>query len=179
MLRQRIKTVPTPTNLEEIYIEELRDLWSANDQMQAIVPELSARASHPKLKQMLDHAVAGIAQHTEMLKSLIQARGGMGAKDQCKGMEGLVKEAKKHALDGDLTEDDVRDVIIIAQYQRMCHYGLAGFGAAGAFAQALGLADDAAKLKGTVSDIYRGDEAASHLAERAVNLAAKHAPASA
>jgi ferritin-like metal-binding protein YciE len=168
-----MRAMPTPTNLQEIYVEELRDLWSANDQMQAIVPELSRRASHPKLKQMLAQAEDGIAQHTDMLKSLIQAKGGIGAKDQCKGMEGLVKEATKHALDDDLEEEDVRDVIIIAQYQRMCHYGLAGFGAAAAFAKALGLADDETKLKSAVSDIYRGDDAASQLAERSVNLAAK------
>ena len=166
--------MPTPTNLQEIYVEELRDLWSANDQMQAIVPELSSRASHPKLKQMLAQAEEGIARHTVMLKSLIQVKGGIGAKDQCKGMEGLVKEATKHALDDDLEEKDVRDVIIIAQYQRMCHYGLAGFGAAAAYAKALSLTDDEAKLKSAVSDIYRGDDAASQLAERSVNLAAKH-----
>ena len=167
--------MPAPTNLQGIYTEELRDLWSANDQMQRFVPEMSARAANAKLKQMLDDAVSGIAQHTEMLKSLIQAKSGIEAKDQCKGMEGLIKEARKHALDDDIRDDDVRDVIIIAQYQRMCHYGLAGFGAAAAFAKALGLTDDEAKLKRTVSDIYRGDEAASQLAERSVNLAAKHA----
>lgn len=164
-----------PTNLQNVYTEELRDLWSANDQMQRFVPEMSAKAANARLKQMLEQAVGGIAQHTEMLKSLIQGKGGIEAKDQCKGMEGLIKEARKHALDDDIADEDVRDVIIIAQYQRMCHYGLAGFGAAAAYAKALGLVDDEAKLKRAVSDIYRGDEAASHLAERSVNLAAKHA----
>ncbi len=167
--------MPTPTNLQEIYTEELRDLWSANDQMQAILPELAAKVSNAKLRQMLDQAIAGISQHTAMLKSLIQAKGGVDAKDQCKGMEGLVKEARKHALDDQLRDDDVRDVIIISQYQRMCHYGLAGFSAAAAYAKALGHTEDEAKLKATVSDIYKGDEAASQLAERSVNLAAKHA----
>lgn len=167
--------MPAPSDLKGVYTEELRDLWSANDQMQAIVPTLSAKASDDNLKKMLDQAVGGIAKHTEMLKSLIEEKGGIGAKDQCKGMEGLVKEAKKHALDEDIQDDDVRDVIIIAQYQRMCHYGLAGFGAAAAYAKVLGLTEDEAKLKRAVGDIYRGDEAASHLAERSVNLAAKHA----
>ncbi|MDQ3520084.1 MAG: ferritin-like domain-containing protein [Gemmatimonadota bacterium] len=163
-----------PRDLQGVYTEELRDLWSANDQMQAIVPELSAKARDPKLKEMLEQAIGGIAQHTGMLKSLIQAKGGIEAKDQCMGMEGLVKEAKKHALADDIEDDDVRDVIIIAQYQRMCHYGLAGFGAATAFAKALGLSEDEAKLKHAVSDIYKGDEAATQLAERSVNLAAEH-----
>ena len=52
-------------------------------------------------------------------------------------MEGLVAEAKKHAIDADV-EEALRDLVIIAQYQRMSHYGLAGFGTAAAYAAALG-----------------------------------------
>lgn len=165
----------TPTNLNEIYIEELRDLWSANDQMQEILPELSGHSSSKKLKTMLDKSISGVGKHTEVLKSLVEASGGKVAKDHCKGMEGLVKECKKHALDGKLDDGDVRDVIIISQYQRMSHYGLAGFGVAAAYAKALGKADDETKLHQAVSEIHQADEAASQLAESAVNLAAKHA----
>ena len=164
----------TPTNLKEIYIEELRDLWSANDQMQEILPELASHASSPKLKAMLSKSVDGVARHTEVLKSLVESNGGKVAKDHCKGMEGLVKEATKHALTGKLDDGDVRDVIIISQYQRMSHYGLAGFGAAAAFAKALGGGEDEAKLHAAVAEIHQADEAATQLAESAVNLAAKH-----
>ncbi len=163
-----------PESLKDLYIEELRDLWSANDQMQKIVPKLSENAG-PKLKQLLDRAVGGIKQHTEVLKSLVDSNGGEASKEHCKGMEGLVKEAQKHALDEEIEDADVRDAVILGQYQRMCHYGLAGFGTAAAYANALGLSHDEQKLKKTVSEIYKGDEAASHLAEAAVGLAAKHA----
>ena len=166
--------MPSAENLKDIYVEELRDLWSANDQMQKIVPQLGKQASNAKLKQMLDRALSGIRQHTEILKELVNANGGPAAKDHCKGMEGLVKEATKHALDEGIRDADVKDVIIVAQYQRMCHYGLAGFGAAAAYAKALDLKDEETKLRVAVSDIYKGDEAASQLAERTVNLAAKH-----
>ena len=165
----------TPTNLKEIYVEELRDLWSANDQMQDVLPNLTDEATNPKLKAMLGKSSAGITKHTNVLKALIDANGGKASKDHCKGMEGLVKEAKKHALDNKLDDGDVRDVIIISQYQRMSHYGLAGFGAAAAYAKALGLSDDEAKLHAAVSEIHQADDAASHLADSAVNLAAKHA----
>ena len=165
----------TPTNLKEVYIEELRDLWSANDQMQEVLPDLASHATSPKLKTMLSKSVAGVAKHTEVLKALVESSGGKVSKDHCKGMEGLVKEAQKHALTGKLEDGDVRDVIIISQYQRMSHYGLAGFGAAAAFAKALGMAADEAKLHAAVAEIHQADEAASQLAESAVNLAAKHA----
>ena len=163
-----------PASLKDVYIEELRDLWSANDQMQEILPELSSNATNKKLQTMLTKAVNGVAKHTDVIKALVEHNGGKVAKDHCKGMEGLVKEAKKHALDGKIEDGDVRDVIIISQYQRMCHYGLAGIGAAAAYAKAMGLGDDETKLNAAVTEIHQADEAASQLAERAVNLAAKH-----
>lgn len=63
--------------------------------------------------------------------------------------------------------------MIIAQYQRMSHYGLAGFGTAAAYAGALGLKDDAAKPKAIASDIYKADEYTSKLAERSEQAAAQ------
>ena len=161
-----------PESLKDIYIDELRDLWSANDQMQRILPKLSKEAGED-LSAMLDDAVEGIKKHTDVLKDLIEQNGGEESKDHCRGMEGLVREAEKHALDADIEDEDVRDVIILAQYQRMCHYGLAGFGTAAAYAKALGLEEDQEALEQAVSEIYGGDEAASGLAESANRLAAK------
>ncbi len=165
----------SPTgSLKDVYIEEMRDLWSANDQMQRVMQSLSEKASDSKLKEMLAKSVGGIGQHTATLKSILQANGGDIGKDHCKGMEGIVAEAKKHALEAEI-DGQLRDLVIIAQYQRMSHYGLAGFGTAAAYAGALGMKDDVAKLKGIVSDIYKADEYTSKLAERSEQAAAKAA----
>jgi len=163
--------MPSSEGLKTVYVEELRDLWSANDQMQRVMKTLSSKATDKKLKDLLDKSVSGIGQHTETLKSVLEAQGGKVGKDHCKGMEGIVEEAKKHALDAEL-EGQLRDLVIIAQYQRMSHYGLAGFGTASAYADALGLKADATKLKGIVKDIYKADEYTSTLAERAEKAAA-------
>ncbi len=162
------------SSLKDVYIEEMRDLWSANDQMQRVMQSLSAKASDSKLKDMLAQSVRGIGQHTATLKSLLEAQGGNIGKDHCKGMEGLVEEAKKHANEAEF-DGQLRDLMIIAQYQRMSHYGLAGFGTAAAYAGALGLKDDVAKLKSIASDIYQADEYTSKLAERSERAAAKAA----
>lgn len=163
--------MPSET-LKDVYIEEMRDLWSANDQMQRLMRSMSQKASNQKLKKLLDQSVSGIEKHTEALKSVLEAQGGKIGKEQCRGMEGLVAEAKKHAVDADL-EGSLRDLAIIAQYQRMSHYGVAGFGTAAAYADALGRKDDAAKLKGIVKEIYRADEFSTHLAEQAEKAAAQ------
>lgn len=162
-----------PRDLKEVYIDELKDLWSANDQMHKVMKELAKAASNPELKTMLEEADDSIGEHTTTIKKLIAEHDDDVAKDHCRGMEGLVKEARKHALDQNYHDDDVRDVVIIAQYQRMSHYGITGFGTVAAFAEALGLAEDMTTLKKITKDIYGGDEFATKLAKSSVNLAAK------
>lgn len=161
-----------PDSLKDVYLDEMQDLWSANDQMTRAVRQLAEQASDPKLKQMLEQSAGGIGKHTETLKTVIQTNGGEAKPEHCKGMEGLVAEALKHAVKEAASDGRLRDVQIIAQYQRMSHYGLAGFGSAAAYAKALGRADDEAKLKQAVSEIYKGDEIASHLAESIERAAA-------
>lgn len=161
-----------PKNLEDCYTEELADNWSANDQMLKMVEQMAEKASDSKLKDRLKKAAEGIKGHTATLQELLKDCG-ESEKEHCKGMEGLVKEAKKHVIDADIEDDDVRDVIIVSQYQRMCHYGICGFGTAKAFAEALKKSDHVAKLDAITADIYGADENMTDLAERSVNLQAK------
>ena len=157
-------------DLKDLYAEELQDMISANDQMERIVGEMARAAEDDKLRGRLEKAGRGIGQHTAMLKGLAKEAGASGS-EHCKGMEGLVAEARKHALEGG-HEGAVRDVAIIAQYQRMCHYGMAGFGTAKAYADALGMGEAARKLEEALDSIYDSDEFMSDLAERSKNLQA-------
>jgi ferritin-like metal-binding protein YciE len=162
-----------PEDLKDLYSDEIQDLYSANDQMHRMVKKLVSKASDQALKDLLTKSVDGIQTHTETLKSLIQAEEGKVSKEHCKGMEGLVAEATKHTSEEAPKKGPVMDAMIIAQYQRMSHYGLAGFGTAAAYATALGNKDAAQQLKKIVKDIYNGDEYATKLAETSVNADAK------
>lgn len=164
-----------PHSLKDVYAEELKDLWSANDQMTKAVKSMVDEANDQTLKQMFEKSVAGIGKHTDTLKALLEENGEDVEKEHCKGMEGLVKEAIKHSIKDAPKDDDLQDLVMIAQYQRMSHYGITGFGTAVAYAAALGLDDHAAKLKAIVSDIYKADEYASKLGEKAAQLAPKEA----
>jgi len=84
-------------------------------------------------------------------------------------MEGLVKEARKHAVDSDM-KGAALDVAIIAQYQRLCHYGIAAFGTTKAFADALGYDAGAQKLDAALDKIYGSDDFMTALAERSRNV---------
>ena len=157
------------SNLSDLYIDELKDLWSANDQMARALKKLSPKATHPKLKQMLDDSQKGIASHTNLLKALIANQDEKVSKEHCKGMQGLVEEALKHTIEDGPEKGPVLDAAIIAQYQRMTHYGITGFGTVAAFSKALGFKDDNKQLKAAVKDMYIADELMTELAEAAVN----------
>jgi ferritin-like metal-binding protein YciE len=159
-----------PENLEDLYTGELADLWSANDQMQKVVKKLISKASDPALKDMLTKSQSGIAEHTETLKQLLQDSGEKVKKEHCKGMEGLVAEATKHVTEEAPKKGPVLDAVIIAQYQRMTHYGIAGFGTAASYAKTLGLKDAQKKLESLTKDTYGGDEYMTKLAETTVNI---------
>jgi ferritin-like metal-binding protein YciE len=156
----------TSESLKDVYADELKDLWSANDQMTKVVQVMADKAHDPKLKQTLEKSITGIKRHAETLKALLTHSGEEAQMEYCKGMEGLVKEATKHITKEAPSDRQLLDVVIIAQYQRMSHYGLAGFGTAAAYAKALGMKDDHTKLADIVSDIHKGDEYASALAAK-------------
>ena len=167
--------MPAPDDLMEIYTDELKDLWSANDQMRKVLKKITSKASDTALKDMLTNSQAGIEKHTDVLKELIAGNDEKVAKEHCKGMEGLVAEATKHVLEEGPEKGPLLDVMIIAQYQRMTHYGIAGFDTASAYAKALGLKADDKKLRDATKEIYGGDEYMTKLAETSVNLQAEHA----
>ena len=157
------------TTLQELYVDELKDLWSANDQMIKALKKIAPQAENPKLKSMLEESGQGITKHTELLKMLIENQDEKVKKEHCKGMEGLVAEAIRHTVDEAPERGPVLDASIIGQYQRMTHYGITGYGTVAAFAKALRLNDDRTKLKAAVKDMYNTDELMTELAESAVN----------
>ena len=164
-----------PQSLKDVYADELKDLWSANDQMARCVGAMAEKVHDPKLKKNLEASVTGINKHVETLKGLLEKAGETVKKEHCKGMDGLVREATKHTTTEASEDGDLLDIVIISQYQRMCHYGLAGFGTAASYAKALKMKDDEAALNTIVSDIYKADEYASELGKRTAKAAKKDA----
>ncbi len=167
-----MSTTSPITNLSDLYVDELKDLWSANDQMARALKKMAPAASHPKLKDMIETSQMGISGHTDLLKALIANQGEKVSKEHCKGMEGLVTEALKHTIEEGPEKGPVLDAVIIAQYQRMTHYGITGFGTVAAFSKALKLQDDNKQLRAAVKDMYVADELMTQLAEAAVNVKA-------
>ena len=160
------------TNMKELYIDQLRDLYSANKQSKSVTEKLVNKATNPELKSALEAGVKGIDEGMKTLTQLIESHGGQRSGEFCKGMEGIVKEVKAHAIDADIADRDVMDASIITQYQRMAHYGIAGYGTAKAFAKRLGLKDDALQIETMLDNTYSGDRHMTDLAEGKINAKA-------
>ena len=151
-------------SLKDIYLDQLQDIWSANTQSMAVVNELGRAAQDKDLSEALIDGANGINDGINEIAKLCSDHGIAPNAEHCKGMEGLVKEARAHGLSDEITDPDVRDAAIIPQYQRMVHYALAGYGTLVAFANRLGLDGDAAVLQKCLDHTYDGDRRMTEIA---------------
>jgi len=163
----------TISNLHDLYIGQLQDLHSACKQSVDVTTKLGRAASNKDLGEALIAGTNGISKGMDALKSLCASHEVDPNGEHCKGMQGLVAEARAHALDTDFGNADVRDAMIITQYQRMLHYAIAGYGCLVAMANRLKLDKDAAILKKHLDANYDGDRRMTGIATRdGVNQAA-------
>ncbi|WP_285712531.1 ferritin-like domain-containing protein [Erythrobacter oryzae] len=165
----------TISTLKDLYVDQLQDLYSANRQAAKATRELQEAAHSAELRKALSAGAEGIEEGMAALKSLIETHDANPRGEHCRGMEGLVAEARAHGVEADFSDEDVRDASIIAQYQRMTHYGISGYGTAAAFARRLGLEEDAGVLAQCLEDTRGGDRKMTAIASGEVNPAAAEA----
>ena len=165
----------TISNLKEVYIDQLQDIYSADKQSLKATKKLLEAAGEKSLRDALERGVEGIEEGQKVVAEIIKSHDAEPTGEFCKGMEGLVKEVQAHVLDADFDNDDVRDAMIITQYQRMVHYALAGYGCVVAFARRLDLNDEADRLQACLDQTYHGDRTMTSIAEGKINEEAKAA----
>lgn len=159
-------------NLKDVYFDQLQDIWSANTQALDIVTEMGRAANDKGLSEALIAGVTGLNDGIEKVTGICNKHGVSPDGEHCKGMQGLVAEARKHVLDEEFSDPDVRDAVIITQYQRMVHYALAGYGCLVAFANRLDEDGDGAILQECLDHTYSGDRTMTDIATGGVNEAA-------
>lgn len=123
-------------SLQDVFLEELRDLYSAENQLVKALPKMVKAAKHPELKQAFSNHLEETKGQVERLK---QAFGELGVKptgQHCNGMEGVVEEGRD-AIESD-EEVGSKTVQLIGAGLRVEHYEIAGYTAAIAIAKSLG-----------------------------------------
>jgi ferritin-like metal-binding protein YciE len=154
----------TMNSLKDVYHDQLQDMWSANKQSLDIVTELG-RAAHDKdLSKALIAGANGISEGMEKIAEICNQHGISPDGEHCKGMQGLVAEAKAHVLDTDFGSNKVRDAVIVTQYQRLVHYAIAGYSCLVTFANRLDQDGDGAILQECLDNTRDGDRTMTSLA---------------
>lgn len=162
----------TMNSLKDVYHDQLQDMWSANKQSLDIVVALGREAKDEGLSKALIAGASGISDGMEKVAEICNKHGISPAGEHCKGMEGLVAEANAHVITEDFGSDEVRDAMIITQYQRMVHYAIAGYGCLVAFANRLDQDEDGAILQDCLDKTYDGDRTMTDIATGGLNKAA-------
>ena len=158
--------------LEDLYLEQLKDLHSANRQALDITTKLADAATDSDLVRALQAGADGIRDGIDALLAIGQRHDETLDGVQCKGMEGLAAEARAHVLEAEFGGDAIRDAMIVTQYQRLVHYALAGYGCLAAFARRLELAEDVTALQACLDSSREGDRTMTELATGGINKAA-------
>ena len=160
------------SSLHDVYHDQLQDMYSACKQSHDVTAKLAEAAKDKDLKEALNDGAKGISEGMEKVADLCKAHDIDPTGEHCKGMEGLVKEARSHGLEEDFDDEDAQDAMIITQYQRMVHYAIAGYGCLVAFAKRLDLDDDAKVLQKCLDETYDGDRRMTEIATGGVNAKA-------
>lgn len=160
-------------SLHDLYVDELKDLYSAENQLLKALPRMAKKATAPGLK-------AAFTEHLEVTRGQVgrldRIFAGLGVSPKgkkCKAMEGLVEEGKE-VIDED-GEPAVIDAALIACAQRVEHYEMAGYGCVWTFATLLAEDEAAALLKETLDEEGAADKTLTELAETVINVQAEGA----
>ena len=150
-------------NLKELYVEELKDLYSAENQLVKALPKMAKAASSDELRQGFEEHLEQTKGHVERLEKVFQALGESPKGKKCKGMEGLIEEGAEVMAED--FEGSLMDAALIGAAQRVEHYEIAAYGTVCAFAKELGQAEQGSLLTETLEEEKETDEKLTELAQ--------------
>src|SRR5436190_17552130 len=136
--------------LQDLFLHELKDLYSAENQLVKALPKMAKAASNAELKAGFEEHLEQTKGHVERLDQIAEKLEKKLSGHKCKAMEGLIEEGAD--LISEDANESVRDAGLIGAAQRVEHYEIAGYGTARALAQKLGYDDIAELLEETLNE---------------------------
>jgi len=158
------------TSLEDLFVEDLKDLYSAENQLIKALPRMAKAATNPQLKQAFERHLKETEGQVQRLERIFKSLGGSPKGKKCKAMEGLIEEAKE--LMSEDAEPEVMDAGLIGAAQKVEHYEMAGYGTVRTYAQLLGNEEAARQLQKTLDEEGMTDKKLTALAESLINVEA-------
>ncbi|HEX2223350.1 MAG TPA: ferritin-like domain-containing protein [Thermoanaerobaculia bacterium] len=158
-------------SLRKLYVEELKDLYSAEKQLLQALPRMAKKAKNEQLKKAFEQHTEVTQEQVNRLDKIFEGLGKAARGKKCKAMEGLVEEGKE-MMQEDM-EPEVMDAALISIAQKIEHYEIAGYGTVRSYAQLLGEEQAAKLLQQTLNEEGETDKLLTQLAESSINVEAQ------
>jgi ferritin-like metal-binding protein YciE len=156
--------------LHDLYVDELKDLYNAENQLVKALPKMAKAASDPQLAKAFTDHLAETEGQVQRLEKIFKQLDVSPKGKTCKAMEGLLKEGKE--VMAEEADPTVMDAALIAAAQRVEHYEMAGYGCVRTFARLLGDEQAADLLQATLDEEGAADKKLTKLAETVINVEA-------
>jgi ferritin-like metal-binding protein YciE len=157
-------------SMDELFLNELKDVYNAEKQLVAALPRMAKAAQSPKLQQAITKHLRETEGHVKRLEQILRSLGEPLRGKKCKGMEGLIEEGKEILEEEGAPE--VIDAAIISAAQRVEHYEIAAYGCLRTYALLLGNTEADRLLQQTLAEEEATDKALTALGEGGINQAA-------
>ena len=157
-------------SLRDLLVEQLQDLYDAENRITKALPKMAKAATSPELKAAFEKHLAETEGHVTRLEQAFEALGEKAKKKTCQAIKGLIEEGEETIKED--AEPEVKDAALIAAAQRVEHYEMAGYGTVCTYAKLLKEKEVLKLLKETMAEEVATDEALSELAESTINLQA-------
>ena len=151
------------TNLRDVFVEQLKDLYNAEQQLVKALPKMAKAATSPDLAQGFEEHLEQTKGHVNRLEEIFKKLEEKPTGKKCKAMEGLIKEGAETIEEE--ASDAAKDAMLIAAAQRVEHYEIAGYGSVKTYANLLGESEAAELLSETLQEEKDTDEKLTEAAE--------------
>ncbi len=160
------------SNLKDMYVAELQEARSLEEQLVGALPRMADRATDPGLKEGMTEHLGETRSHLQRVEDILGRHGAKAREHTDQSMQTLIGESEKWA---DMVDDSsLRDAGLIASAQRIEHYEIAAYGTLACWAKQLGLKEDLETLLSILEEEKAADGKLSQLAKREVNPEAAH-----
>jgi ferritin-like metal-binding protein YciE len=150
-------------SLRELFVEQLRDIYDAENQLVKALPKMAKAASNDELRSGFEHHLEQTKEHVDRLETIFNNLEEEPEGESCKGMAGLIAEGKE-AIEAD-ADDDVKDAWLIAAAQRVEHYEIAAYGTVKSMASLLDEEEAAGLLEETLNEEKETDQLLTEISE--------------
>lgn len=154
-------------HLMNLYVEELRDVYNAEQQLLRALPKMAQSAKHEELRKAFQNHEAVTQEQVKRLDRIFDDLKQAPTGRKCKGMEGLIAEGQEMMEES--ADPDVLDAAMISAAQRVEHYEIAAYGTLRTYASQLGLKDHEKLLQTTLDEEGSTDKLLTRIAESRVN----------